>query len=137
MRKGELTAAMAYLEAGLERDPGNDGIRRALAQLQMDLELYPDAALTLRPLAVRAGALASDMLMLSAALRKLGAAENAAELARRVLERGRASPAAYNALAEALIDLGDIPGAIQAFEASLALDGDQPEVRVALARIAG
>jgi len=137
MRKGELTAAMAYLEAGLERDPSNDGMRRALAQLQMDLELYAEAALVLRPLAVRAGAMASDMLMLSEALRKLGAAENAAEMARRTLESGRASTAAYNALAAALIDLGDIPGAIQAFEASLALDKDQPEVRAALARITG
>ncbi len=137
MRKGELTAAVAYLAAGLERDPDNTGLRRALAQLHMDLEQYADAALMLRPLSVGAGAMAADMLMFSEALREVGAAENAAEMARRVLERGRASPAAYNALAEALIDLGDTEAAIQAFEASLALDSDQPEVRAALARITG
>lgn len=135
LRKGELTAAEGYFEAGLERDPGNVALRRALAGIRMSLERYAEAAAILGSLARAPGSLRSDLLVLSEALRKAGAAEEAAAAARRFITEGRATAAGYNALAEALLDLGKTAEAVGAWESSLGLEPEQPEVRERLARI--
>ena len=135
LRKGELRAAEAYLGGALDRDPQNIGLRRSLAGIEMNLGEPADAVAVIRPLAQRPGAAGIDLLIFSQALRRSGAAAEAAAAARTLLQTGRPSAPAYNALAEALADLGNTDEAIAAYEASLAINPGQPEVREALARL--
>lgn len=137
MRKGEFSAAGAYYRAGLAEDPENIPFRRGLAGIEVSLGNYAEAVEVLRPLVLRPGAMRSDMLLLSEALRKAGWAADAEIAARWVLENGHPTAGAHNALADALVDLGRTAEAIEAYEASLAVDPGQPEVREKLARIKG
>ncbi len=135
LRKGELRAAEAYFSSGLERDPENIPLRRALAGIEMGLGEYVTAAAIMSPLAQRPGAMGFDLLIYSQALRGAGAPAEATAVARALLRtRGPTAPA-YRALAEALADLGANAEAIAACESSLVLDPDQPEVRELLARL--
>ncbi|HJN47925.1 MAG TPA: GWxTD domain-containing protein [Acidobacteriota bacterium] len=135
LRKGELRAAEAYFSGGLERDPENIPLRRTLASIEMNLGEYVAAAAIMSPLAQRRGAMGFDLLVYSQALRKAGAPTEAAAVARTLLQANRPTAPAYQALAEALADLGSNAEAIAACELSLALDPDQPEVRELLTRL--
>jgi len=137
VRKGELAAAGAYFGVALDRDGNNIAFRRALAGIQVTLGLYAEAIELLRPLVASPAALHLDSLLLSEALRETGSPAEAARLARSVLANGRPTPGAYNALADALVDLGRTTDAIAAYEASLVLDKDQPAVREKLTRLKG
>lgn len=137
LRKGETTAALAYFRAGLDLDPGNVGLRRALAQTLHDTGDHAEAARVISPLARSASATSGDALLLSIALREAGEPAGAAQTARALLSRWRPTPAAHNALGDALLALGEETEAAQAFRDSLALDPEQPEIREKLARISG
>jgi predicted Zn-dependent protease len=134
MRKGELRAAEAYVSIAVENQPGNVGLRRSLAGIQLQLGEYAEAVAVIGPVARSSNASDIDLLIYSQSLRGSGAAEQAAAVARTILQRSPSAPA-YNALAEALVDLGDTAGAIDAYEASLALLAEQPAVREALERL--
>ena len=135
LRKGELRAAEGYFSSGLERDPENIPLRRALGGIEMGLGEYVAAAEIMSPLAQRPGALSFDLLIYSQALRGAGAPTEATAVARALLRTSRPTAPAYRALAEALADLGNNAEAIEACESSLVLDPDQPEVRELLARL--
>jgi GWxTD domain-containing protein len=137
VRKGELASAEAMYRAGLAMDPSSVGLRRGLAQLLMDREDYPGAVEQVRELAQRGAAMPADALMQSKALRLNGQAQDAVEVARVVLERWTPTTFAWNTYAEALVALGDMTTATDAYRSSLLLDPDQPEVQAALARITG
>jgi Flp pilus assembly protein TadD len=82
-------------------------------------------------------ATSGDALLLSIALREAGEPTGAAQTARALLQRWRPTPAAHNALGDALLDLGQNAEAAQAYRDSLVLDPDQPEIRAKLERISG
>ena len=110
-------------------------MRRTLASIETNLGEYVAAAAIMSPLAQRRGAMGFDLLVYSQALRKAGAPTEAAAVARTLLQANRPTAPAYQALAEALADLGSNAEAIAACELSLALDPDQPEVRELLTRL--
>ena len=89
------------------------------------------------PLAQSPAATPSDVLILSIALREAGEPTGAVQTARALLARWRPTAAAYNALGDALLALGENVDAAQAFRDSLALDPQQPEILDKLARISG
>ena len=128
VRKGELAAAGAYFGVALDQNPDNIAFRRALASIQVSLGQYAEAVEVLRPLVMSAAGMHADRLLLSEALLKSGSAAEAAAVAQSVLTNGRPTSGAYNALADALVDLGRTADAIAAYETSLRLEPDQPAV---------
>jgi len=134
VRKGELRAAEAYVTIAVENEPDNVGLRRSLAGIEINLGEFDDAVAVIGPVARAANPAAIDLLIYSQALRGSGAAAEAAAVARQILARGATAPA-YNALAEALVDLGNVAEAIEAYEASLVILPDQPAVREALEKL--
>jgi len=137
VRKSELNAAITYFRAGLDLDPNDIGTRRALAQTLYDAGDPAETVRTIGPLAQSPSSSSGDALLLSIALRAAGEPTGAAQTARVLLTRWQPTAAAYNALGDALLDLGQQTEAAQAFRDSLTLDPEQPEVRDKLARISG
>lgn len=134
LRKGELRAAESYIAIAVDNEPQNVALRRSLAGVRLNLGEHAAAVDTIRPLAGSAGASSIDLLIYSQALRGAGNPTEAADVARTIVRTDPAAPA-YNALAEALVDLGNTAEAIAAYEASLALVPEQPAIREALERL--
>jgi GWxTD domain-containing protein len=137
LRKGEAANAVAYFRAARDLAPNNIGLLRVLAQTLLDVGDAEEAARTISPLAKSPSASSGDALLLSIALREAGEPTGAAQTARVLLQRWRPTAAAYNALGDALVDLGQTTEAAQAYRDSLALDPEQPEIRAKLDRISG
>jgi len=133
---GRLSEARGYLESAHERQPDSAEAARNLAQLYLALGDDRKAIAVLAPYLGQAQATPYEVLVLAAeAYRKSGDFAKAVEVLDRAVSRYGINASLLNAIGESYLGLEKLPEARAAFEKSLQLLPDQPEIRKKIEKI--
>jgi tetratricopeptide (TPR) repeat protein len=128
---GHQPRAREVLEGVLEQDPSNDEAWHNLGSYSMDRPIEAERAFR-QALAIN-GLRARSFGGLAWALLPQRRWREAIEAARAGLEKDRLSGICHLALAEGLVELGELDNATEAYQNAFRCDGDRPRVLLALA----
>lgn len=127
---GRYAEARAFLERAAAGKPGSEDTAASLARTYLALGEAAAAAETLAPFArAERTAKYETYVLLADALRRTGDLGRAVELLERAIAGYGVNAVLLNAVGECYQGLGRIQEALAAFERSLELSPDQPEVR--------
>jgi GWxTD domain-containing protein len=127
---GRPSEARGYLESAYERQPDSAEAARNLAQVYVALGDDRKAIGVLEPFLSQAQAAPYEIFVLAGeAYRKSGAFAKAVEVLDKAVSRYGLNASLLNAIGESYLGLEKLPEARAAFERSLQLLPDQPEIR--------
>ncbi|MCX6568498.1 MAG: GWxTD domain-containing protein [Candidatus Aminicenantes bacterium] len=127
---GRIDEARVFLEKASQRDPESEDAAANLARAYLALQNPPAAVKTLAPFITPDKAAKYDTCLLAAeALKRTGEFGRAVELLDKAVAHYGVNAVLLNSIGECYAGLGKTKEALAAFEKSLELSPDQPEVR--------
>jgi GWxTD domain-containing protein len=127
---GRYDKARASLEQAFQQKPDSPETALNLARIYLVRAEYPKAIQVLTPFLGRAQGIKYEMYMLAGdVFRKSGEFAKAVEVLNLAVSHYGVNASVLNAIGESYLGLGSLAEALAAFEKSLQLSPDQPEVR--------
>jgi len=127
---GRYDEARASLEQAFQQKPDSPETALNLARIYLVRAEYPKAIQVLTPFLGRAQGIKYEMYMLAGEVfRKSGDFAKAVEVLNMAVSHYGVNASVLNAIGESYLGLGELAEALAAFEKSLQLSPDQPEVR--------
>jgi GWxTD domain-containing protein len=129
LAKEEYAAARDYLRAAYEEAPQKAEYAMSLARAEFELERFEETARLIDPLVDNPEA-TLDLLVLAGRSRlRMGQHDQAIRVLKAALERFGITAEILNLLGECYTQVEDWSGALSAYEKSLSLNDNQPEIR--------